>query len=77
MTKLVALVGMNVGKARIEAGERIGADLTDRQRRFLVSEGYAEEVEDRQRLPEEHREAIEAGAATPNPVDAVVDTKEE
>jgi hypothetical protein len=74
---LVALVGVNIGEKRFEPGERITADVTERQRRWLLNDGYAEEVEKGQRLPVEHKEAIEAGAADPIPVEEQVDTKEE
>lgn len=74
--RLVALVGVNVGEKRFEAGETITAELTQRQHRWLVQDGYAEEVEAGQRLPPEHKEAIEEGAGTPNPIEASVDTEE-
>lgn len=76
MTKLVALVGINIGDKRFEAGERIDAEVTQRQERWLVGDGLAERVEDNQRLPPEHKEAIEEGAGTPNPIEASADTQE-
>lgn len=76
MSKLVALVGTNIGEKRYEEGEVIDADLSDKQRRFLTAEGYAVERESGQRLPAEVKEAIESGAATENPVIERMDTKE-
>lgn len=63
MSKLLALVGINVGERRFEAGERFDtADLTDKQVKYLTAEGYAEPIDKGQRVPAETQEAIEKGA---------------
>lgn len=78
MTKLLMHVGMNVGDKRFEPGERVDAsDLTDKQRRFLVKEGYATEVTKGERLPADAAKPIEAGELDPHEVVAAIDTKEE
>lgn len=74
--RLVALVGTDVLDKRFEAGDTITADLTERQRHFLLAEGYAQEVPAGQRLPSEVKEAIEKGAATEHEVTGQMDTKE-
>lgn len=78
-TKLVAAVGMNVGEKRFEPGETVSADLTERQRRFLIEEGYALETENRARLDKDTKAALEGGAAeeAAHPVVDRIDTKEE
>lgn len=65
-SKLVALVGVNVGGKRFEADERIDASiLTNAQYKYLIEEGYVLPVEAGQRLPADVRAAIQAGAGDP------------
>lgn len=58
--QLVAIVGTNIDKRRYEPGDVIDAPLEERQRRYLIAEGYAFEIKAgtsekrRQALLDEH-----------------------
>lgn len=75
MSKLVALVGMNIGSERFEIGDTVTAG-TEKQRKALVKDGYAEVV-DAERVSPQKREEIIDGSPAPNPVVDRIDTKEE
>jgi hypothetical protein len=76
--RLLALVGTTVEGRRFDEGERIDPSLlTDKQRKYLLAEGFAQEVEEGQRLPADVKRDIIKGAGTPNPVEEKIDTREE
>lgn len=78
--KLVAVAGLNIdpGNHRFEPGDTIpDALLSDKQRRHLLREGYASEVDTARVSPKQREATLEAAEQEPaHPVESKIDTKE-
>lgn len=76
MSKLIAVVGINIGDARFEPGEEVQRDLfTVNQIKHLVDSGSALVAESKGETTEVHK-TIDSGEASPHPVIATMTSEE-
>lgn len=72
MSKIVALIGMNVGDVRVEAGDTL-KNLDPKTEKYLLDNDYAIEAD---KLTDEMKQSLAQGVSTAHPVVERLDSKE-